>query len=128
MMRFKPGSLRLHAVSWIIVSVTVLSALDGVLCNSRPKRDRAMECCQKDASRFDASTMEDCCQPDRSENVPAEELMTSRSKTELEHAATVAPAVSLLSVQNEAHATLISLARGFPDLDPHPPRAVPLLI
>jgi len=127
-MRFKPGSLRLHAVSWIIVSVMVLSALDGVLCNSRLERDRAMECCQKDASRFDASTMEDCCQPDRSENVPAEEFMTSRSKTELEHAATAAPLLSQLSFQKETHRPLVPLARGFPDLDPHPPRAVPLLI
>ncbi|MGH9463881.1 MAG: hypothetical protein ACRD1X_21985 [Vicinamibacteria bacterium] len=87
-----------------------------------------MECCRKDTSRFDGSTMEDCCQPDRGKNAPAEELMTSRSRTELEHAATGAVLVTRISFQNETHGTLISLARGFLDPNPHPPRAVPLLI
>ena len=62
-----------------------------------------MECSRKDLSQFNASTMEDCCRPDRGGNAPAEELLTSRSKTELEHAATGASLLSQLSFQNETH-------------------------
>jgi hypothetical protein len=108
--------------------VMVLSALDGILCNSRPEPDPAMECCRKDASRLDASMMEDCCQPARGENAPAEELVTGRSKTELDHVANVATLPSRLLFSDETHRTLFSRPRGLPDLIPHPPRAVPLLI
>ena len=120
--------MRFRALGWVIISAMAATSLDGVLCGSHPQADPAMECCRQDANRFDASEMEDCCRPDRGENVPAESFATNRSKMELEHVAPVAPPVAKFSFLDERRQTLMPLARGLPDVHPHPSRAVPLLI
>jgi hypothetical protein len=97
-----------------------------MLCESQPQADHAMECCRKDASRFAAAKV-DCCQPDRGENVPAEQLMATRNQNELDPASPVA-LVTQFWFFDEANSRAILPARGLPEGHPPRPPAVPLLI
>ena len=127
MIAIKLASMRFQGVGWVIISALAVSAADGLLCDNRPQSHQAMECCRKEGSRFDAAKM-DCCRPDRGENVPAERLSTTPSQMAFKLVATVAPALSRLGLEHQPDRSLIPSARPFPDADPYPSRAVPLLI
>ena len=129
-MRSKRVSVRLQAVGWLIVSAMTASAMDGMLCGSRPQDDRAMQCCRKDASpHLDApKTQGDCCKPSRSGDVLPELLAANRNQNGQKNTASGSlPVVRLVSTLSGSEAPS-PMAQGFPDFHSHPPRVVPLLI
>ena len=87
-----------------------------------------MECCRQDASYHVDAAKQDCCKPSRRGDVPAELTAANRNQHKQKNTATGSlPVVRLASNLGDLESPS-PMAQGFPDLHPHPPRVVPLLI
>jgi len=103
-----------------------------MVCGGEPDDEQAMECCRKDAAAHCnmPEKKEDCCKPDRTGKNPAALEIAAGSPTKQRIENSLAPEIpSIVDVLHRPNtATLIPLARGFPERLSREPRILPLLI
>ena len=114
----------LQTAAWVVVSAMAASALNGILCNGRPQPDWTMECCRQKASPMAVDSGE-CCEPDRTENVPSEILASTRAPSGPEPIDQ--PHGLRMGSRHAPRPGLVPMAASA-ELHPHLPRGIPLLL